>query len=100
MIKEKIDKYTNLELRSGLRVQLWLQPSARFGAVLQFVTASTLDRARKPRPSTGLGSLASHYVRLRELAQTQGRLLSEPRLLRADSKEIECASDGAQRMIA
>ena len=67
---------TSVELRSGLRVQLWIQPPARFGAVLQFATGSK-----------------DHNVRLRELAQTQGLSLSEQRLVRADGKEIECATE-------
>jgi DNA polymerase (family 10) len=67
---------TSVELRNGLRVQLWIQPPERFGAVLQFATGSK-----------------DHNVHLRELAQSKGLSLSEQRLLREDGKEILCATE-------
>ncbi len=73
---------SSVELRSirpgegGLKVQLWIQPPERFGAVLQFATGSK-----------------DHNVRLRTLAQSLGLSLSEQRLLGADGQEILCASE-------
>ena len=67
---------TSVELRSGIRVQLWIQPPERFGALWLYATGSK-----------------DHNVRLRELALTKGLSLSEQRLLREDGKEIYCATE-------
>lgn len=60
----------SVELNTGLKMQLWIQPPERFGALLQFATGSK-----------------EHNVRLRELAQRQGLSLSERGLV--DSKGTE-----------
>jgi DNA polymerase (family X) len=70
------DAKTSVELRNGLRVQLWIQPPERFGALWIYATGSK-----------------DHNVRLRELALSKGLSLSEQRLLREDGKEIECATE-------
>jgi DNA polymerase (family 10) len=56
---------SSVELHTGLRVQLWIQPPERFGTVLQYATGSK-----------------DHNVRLRELAQGKGYSLSEKGLQR------------------
>lgn len=50
----------SVELNTGLKMQLWIQPPERYGALLQFATGSK-----------------DHNVRLRELAQRQKLSLSE-----------------------
>ncbi len=67
---------SSVELKSGVNVQLWIQPPQRWGSLLQFVTGSK-----------------DHNVRVRELAQKKGLSLSERGFLRADGSEIECATE-------
>lgn len=61
---------SSIELSNGLNVQLWLQPNAKFGSLLQFVTGSK-----------------DHNVRLRELAQRKGLSLSERGISRPNGTE-------------
>lgn len=51
---------SSVELKSGINIQLWIQPRDVFGSLLQFVTGSK-----------------DHNVRTRELAQKRGLSLSE-----------------------
>ena len=61
---------SSIELKDGLRIQLWIQPPDRFGTLLQFVTGSK-----------------DHNVRLRELAQKKGWSLSDQAITLADGTE-------------
>jgi DNA polymerase (family 10) len=61
---------SSVELKDGLRIQLWIQPPERFGTLLQFVTGSK-----------------DHNVRLRELAQKKGWSLSDQAITLADGTE-------------
>ncbi len=67
---------SSVELRSGLNVQLWIQPQSNWGSLLQFVTGSK-----------------DHNVRVRELAQKKGLSLSERGFLREDGSEIVCETE-------
>ena len=61
---------SSIELKDGLRIQLWVQPPEHFGTLLQFVTGSK-----------------DHNVRLRELAQKKGWSLSDQAITLADGTE-------------
>ncbi len=67
---------TSVELRSGVNMQVWIQPPERWGSLLQFVTGSK-----------------DHNVRVRELAQKRGLSLSEHGFLREDGSELLCATE-------
>lgn len=67
---------TSLELRNGLRVQLWVHPPSRFGTALQYATGSQ-----------------AHNVRLRELAQDRGLSLSEHGFKDTIGHEILCPDE-------
>lgn len=67
---------TSVVTEDGLNLQLWLQPSERFGSLLQFVTGSK-----------------EHNVRLREFAIKKGLSLSERGFLDKDLKEILCTKE-------
>jgi DNA polymerase (family 10) len=69
----KGDTKSSVELRDGMRVQLWVHPPERFGSAWQYATGSQ-----------------AHNVRLRELALTQGLSLSEHGFKREDGSEILC----------
>jgi len=62
---------SSIELKSGLKLQLWIQPAANFGSLLQYATGSK-----------------EHNVRLRELALKQGWSLSERGLTSPDGKLV------------
>lgn len=62
---------SSIELKSGLKLQLWVQPAANFGSLLQYATGSK-----------------EHNVRLRELALKQGWSLSERGLTSPDGKLV------------
>ncbi|MHB8856020.1 MAG: DNA polymerase/3'-5' exonuclease PolX [Bellilinea sp.] len=62
---------SSIELKSGLKLQLWIQPAANFGSLLQYATGSM-----------------EHNVRLRELALKQGWSLSERGLTSPDGKLV------------
>ena len=66
----------SIELRNGLRVQLWVHPPERYGSALQYATGSQ-----------------AHNVRLRELALSKGLSLSEHGFKRSDGSEILCAGE-------
>lgn len=59
----------SVELNTGLKMQLWIQPPERYGALLQFATGSK-----------------DHNVRLRELAQRKKLSLSERGLIDEQGK--------------
>jgi DNA polymerase (family X) len=67
---------TSIEMKSGLRVQLWVYPPQEFGAALQYATGSQ-----------------NHNVRLREIAQSRGLSLSDHGITGGDGKLIGCASE-------
>jgi len=67
---------TSLELRDGLRVQLWVHPPERFGSAWLYATGSK-----------------AHSVRLREMALDRDLSLSEHGFKRADGKEILCREE-------
>lgn len=69
---------SSVELKNGVKLQLWIQPPERFGSLLQFVTGSK-----------------EHNVRVRELAQKQGLSLSERGFLTKEGNEILCATEAA-----
>lgn len=62
---------SSIELKSGLKLQLWIQPAANFGSLLQFVSGSK-----------------EHNVHLRELALKQGWSLSERGLTGTDGELV------------
>lgn len=66
----------SVELKGGIRAQLWVHPPERFGTALQYATGSK-----------------EHNVRLRERALSLGLSLSEHALTRKNGKEILCASE-------
>ncbi len=66
----------SVELRDGLRAQLWVLPAEHFGSALQYATGSQ-----------------AHNVRLRELAQKKGLSLSEHGFIREDGSEILCPEE-------
>jgi len=67
----KGESKSSIELNNGINVQLWVQPTERFGTLLQFVTGSK-----------------EHNVRLRELAQKKGLSLNEQAIVRDDGSEM------------
>jgi len=67
---------SSVELKDGLTMQLWVQPPARFGTLLQFVSGSK-----------------DHNVRLRELAQKKGLSLSERAITAAGGAETLYAGE-------
>lgn len=66
----------SVELRDGLRAQLWVHPVEHFGSALQYATGSQ-----------------AHNVRLRELAQKKGLSLSEHGFICEDGSEILCPEE-------
>lgn len=66
----------SVELHDGMRVQLWVHPSAHFGTALQYATGSQ-----------------AHNVRLRELSLARGLSLSEHGFKPKKGKEIRCATE-------
>ncbi|MGA2110695.1 MAG: DNA polymerase/3'-5' exonuclease PolX [Anaerolineales bacterium] len=66
----------SVELKGGIRAQLWVHPPERFGTALQYATGSK-----------------EHNVRLRERALDLGLSLSEHALTRKSGKEILCATE-------
>jgi len=66
----------SVELRDGLRAQLWVHPVEHFGSALQYATGSQ-----------------AHNVRLRELAQKKGLALSEHGFICEDGSEILCPEE-------
>jgi DNA polymerase (family 10) len=73
-VRGKGDTKSSVELYDGMRVQLWVHPSAHFGTALQYATGSQ-----------------AHNVRLRELALDRGLSLSEHGFKPNKGKEIHCA---------
>ena len=67
---------SSVELKTGLRIQLWIQPIDSFGSLLQYATGSQ-----------------AHNVRLREHAQKKGFSLSEHGLLDEDGNRFECPTE-------
>jgi len=67
---------SSIELKSGLKLQLWVQPPANFGSLLQYATGSK-----------------DHNVRLRELSLKQGWSLSERGLTSSDGKLVSYADE-------
>ena len=67
---------TSLELRDGLRVQLWVHPPERFGSAWLYATGSK-----------------GHNVRLREMALDRDLSLSEHGFKRGEGKEILCREE-------
>ena len=67
---------TSVQVSDGLNVQLWLQPSERFGSLLQFVTGSK-----------------EHNVKLREFSLKQGLSLSERGFISNNLKETVCPEE-------
>lgn len=70
------DLKSSVRLKSGIQIQLWLQPKEKFGSLLQFVTGSK-----------------DHNVRLREFALKRGLSLSERGFVTKDLKEILCGEE-------
>jgi DNA polymerase (family 10) len=70
------DLKSSIRLKSGIQIQLWLQPKEKFGSLLQFVTGSK-----------------DHNVRLREYALKRGLSLSERGFITKDLKEILCGEE-------
>lgn len=70
------DTKSSVVLRSGLRVQVWVHPPARYGTALQYATGSK-----------------DHNVNLRELSLKLDLSLSEHGFKREDESEILCASE-------
>jgi len=67
---------SSIELKSGMKLQLWVQPPEYFGSLLQYATGSK-----------------DHNVRLRELALKQGWSLSERGLTDINGKLISYADE-------
>lgn len=70
------DLKSSIRLKSGIQIQLWLQPKEKFGSLLQFVTGSK-----------------DHNIRLREFALKRGLSLSERGFVTKDLKEILCGEE-------
>lgn len=66
----------SVELKDGLRMQVWVHPPARFGSAWQYATGSQ-----------------AHNIRLREIALSQGLSLSEHGFRREDGEEILCRQE-------
>jgi DNA polymerase (family 10) len=62
---------TSVELRNGLRAQLWIHPPKEWGTALQYATGSK-----------------EHSVRLRELAVVRGCSLSDHSIILEDGQEL------------
>ncbi len=75
-IRAQGDVKASVLLSRGLRLQLWVHPTDRFGSALQYATGSQL-----------------HNMRLRALAQKGGLSLSEHGFMRDDGTEILCAQE-------
>lgn len=69
---------SSVELKSGLRIQLWIQPARSFGSLLQYATGSQ-----------------AHNVRLREHAQEKSFSLSEHGLLDKNETLLDCPTEEA-----
>lgn len=69
---------SSIELKSGLKLQLWVQPSEHFGSLLQYATGSK-----------------EHNVRLRELALKRGWSLSERGLTDTEGTLVSYADETA-----
>ena len=67
---------SSVELKTGLRIQLWIQPSSSFGSLLQYASGSQ-----------------GHNVRLREYAQKQGLSLSEHGLQTESGTLLDCPTE-------
>ncbi len=67
---------SSVELHSGVKIQLWIQPPERFGTLWQYASGSK-----------------EHNVRLRELAQRKGLSISEQSITDSDGRETLCASE-------
>lgn len=67
---------SSVELHSGVKIQLWIQPPERFGTLWQYASGSK-----------------EHNVRLRELAQRKGLSISEQSITDSDGRESLCASE-------
>jgi DNA polymerase (family X) len=67
---------SSIELATGTKLQLWVQPPERFGTLLVYATGSK-----------------DHNVRLRELAQRKGLSLSEQCFVDGAGNETLCASE-------
>lgn len=67
---------SSLELKSGMRAQVWIHPPQRWGSALQYATGSQ-----------------AHNVRLRELALDKGLSLSEHGFKRPDGDELLCEQE-------
>ena len=72
---------SSIELGSGLKLQLWIQPPERFGTLWVYATGSK-----------------DHNVRIRELAQKKGQSLSEQALV--DSQGGETLYDSEEKVYA
>jgi DNA polymerase (family 10) len=67
---------SSVELKDGLRIQLWVQPPESFGALWIYATGSK-----------------DHNVHVRELAQRKGLSLSERGLLDASGDLLRCPEE-------
>ena len=67
---------SSVELKTGLRIQLWIQPNSSFGSLWQYASGSQ-----------------AHNVRLREYAQRQGLSLSEHGLQAEDGTLLNCSTE-------
>ncbi len=67
---------SSIELKSKIRIQLWIQPPERFGSLWQYSTGSK-----------------EHNVHLREHAQRIGYSLSERGIQGSNGKEILCPDE-------
>ena len=67
---------SSVELKTGLRIQLWIQPNSSFGSLWQYASGSQ-----------------AHNVRLREYAQKQGLSLSEHGLQARDGTLLNCSTE-------
>ena len=67
---------SSVELKTGLRIQLWIQPTSSFGSLWQYASGSQ-----------------AHNVRLREYAQKQGLSLSEHGLQARDGTLLNCSTE-------
>ncbi len=67
---------SSVELKTGLRIQLWIQPNNSFGSLWQYASGSQ-----------------AHNVRLREYAQRQGLSLSEHGLQAEDGTLLNCSTE-------
>jgi len=75
-VKGHGDNKCSVELKNGVRIQIWIQPPQRFGALWIYATGSK-----------------AHNVRLRELALSRGLSLSERGFETKDGSLQEFASE-------